>query len=361
MKNKKRNILITAIGYGGSNSLVNDIYNSNLNIDHYNFYGSNVNYETIARSCLKKNFLLPHATDSKYKKSLIRLIEEESIDLIIPNSDAEVGKISEIRDELKCKLFLPSKDPIKTSQNKYDLYLKLHKNNIPVPISRDITSFEDIEKALSDIGGNKFWIRPKTGSGSKGATWVNNIDQAISWIKLWVELRDYKIDQFTISEYLPGRDYCFQSTWKNGELLLAKMCERLSYYAGEQRLSGMSSTPSTALTVRDEQALDTVFRAIKAITKKANGNISFDLKGNENGEMCITECNIGRFCMITSIFNRTGRYNMAEMYIRAAFDEEIDIQDPIDISEGHYLLRELDILPTIIHKDKIRSFAKSYL
>ena len=87
---------------------------------------------------------------------------------------------------------------------------------------------ENLIKNPSD----KFWIRTRSGAGSIAATWVNNGEQAKSWIKLWVELRGFELTNFTISEFLPGRDYAFQSVWKNGNLLVAKLAERLVYYMG---------------------------------------------------------------------------------------------------------------------------------
>jgi hypothetical protein len=37
---------------------------------------------------------------------------------------------------------------------------------------------------------------------------------------------------FTLSEYLPGRDFAAQSVWREGRPVLVKTFERLSYDAG---------------------------------------------------------------------------------------------------------------------------------
>ena len=47
---------------------------------------------------------------------------------------------------------------------------------------------------------------------------------------------------FLLSEYLPGRDFGCQSVWKDGELVLIKTYERLSYL-------GMGSQPSRVSSV----------------------------------------------------------------------------------------------------------------
>jgi carbamoyl-phosphate synthase large subunit len=181
-----------------------------------------------------------------------------------------------------------------------------------------------------------------------GATWINTAEQARNWVKLWVELRGFNVSDFTISEFLPGRDYAFQSVWKNGELRVAKMVERLSYVMGRNRLSNMSSTPAVARTIRDTATLDTVFAAIRAVSSRPHGNYNLDLKGNVDGVMCVTEFNIGRFCMITPIFDLTGRHNTADVHVASALDLPLTIQDPVDIEEDVYLIRELDTEPLII-------------
>ena len=191
---------------------------------------------------------------------------------------------------------------------------------------------------------------------------MDTAKQAKAWISLWTELKGYSVDQFTVSEFLPGRDLAVHTMWKDGDLQILKMCERLEYFLGALRLSGMSSTPAVGRTVRDDAAIEIVTRAARAICDRPHGNFNFDLKGRRTGEWCVTECNIGRFFMITPIFDRTGAHNTAELYIRLAFGEEVDIADPIDIEEGQYLLRDLDMEPTIIGESgldalRVRAFS----
>jgi carbamoyl-phosphate synthase large subunit len=124
----------------------------------------------------------------------------------------------------------------------------------------------------------------------------------------------------------------------------------------------MSSTPAVAKTIEDKKSLEVIFKAVSLLSEKPHGNFNFDLKGRENGEMCITECNVGRFCMITPIFDRTGKHSTVEYYIRSAFGElNENIKNPIDIEEGVLMLRELDTLPTIIRETDIdEKIVKNY-
>jgi carbamoyl-phosphate synthase large subunit len=235
------------------------------------------------------------------------------------------------------------------------MYEVLYEAGIPVAKSSELRKYEDIDEFMTRFPGDRYWVRPRRGSGSMGATWVKNAEQARAWINLWLEMRGFELNDFIVSEFLPGRDYAFQSVWRNGELVVAKLAERLAYIMARNRLSNMSSSPAFARTVRDDNALKTIFKSIHAVSRTPHGNYCMDLKGNAKGEMCITEFNIGRFMMITPIFDLTGKYNTADIYVRCALDEEINIADPIDIEENVYLIRGLDTLPTIIRQNELEN------
>ena len=351
---KKRHILVTGAGGGGSNNLIRSLRGSSLDLE---IFGSNLDPLILAKSQATHNFLLPTATDKAYGERIKKLIESQSIDLVIPNSDREIKALSDLRDQLPCRLFLPDRETVKICQNKYKMYEVLSQHDIHIAKSYDLTRLDDLQVAFEGLKntGERVWIRLKQGSGSKGATWVKTIDQARAWIELWRDLRGYDPSSFMVCEFLPGRDYAFQSIWREGELVVAKMCERLSYFMGENRLSGMSSTPQVAKTIRDNEAFTTICKAIYLINPKPHGNYNFDMKGDIDGNMCVTEINIGRFCMITPIFDLTGQVNTAEAYVRSAFGEEVPCDDRFDVEEDMYMLRDLDSLPDIVSGASIRS------
>ena len=343
------NIIVTGAGSGGAENLIRSLRNGSLDL---RIYGSNMDSFLLAKSSADVRISLPGCNEEGYIDNLNRIIDKENIELIIPNNDSEVGKISQERNKLSCNIFLPSNETVQVCQDKLQLHNALEKSNIHQARSLGIKSLVDIDHFMKTNPGERYWIRPRRGSGSMGATWVKNSKQAANWIELWVDLRGMKITDFMVSEFLPGRDYAFQSVWKDGKLLVAKLVERLSYIMARNRLSNMSSSPATARTLRDENALETIFKAIKSVSEIPNGNYNLDLKGRADGIMCVTEFNIGRFCMITPIFDNTGKYNTAEIHVKAALDMAVDIYDPIDIEEDVYLLRELDTLPTILRRSE---------
>ena len=349
----KRKILITGAGGGGSNNLIRSLRTSSLDLE---ICGSNLDPFILAKSKADENFILPPASEPNYIDDLLYRIQKERIDLVIPNNDREVRRISDEREKISCRLFLPPRDVVELCQDKFEMHLKLSAAGLSTAKSLPINDYDDIEPAIRVLAdtGDRFWIRPRRGSGSKGATWVENAEQAKSWISLWAELRGYPVNTFTISEFLPGRDYAFQSIWYNGRLVVGKMCERLSYFFGANQLSGMSSTPAVARTVRDEHAIETALRTIHTICEYPHGIFNLDMKADSAGIMNVTECNIGRFFMITPIFDRSGEINTAETYVRCAFGEALDFREEIDIEEDIYLLRDLDTEPMVVSGRIIR-------
>jgi carbamoyl-phosphate synthase large subunit len=166
-------------------------------------------------------------------------------------------------------------------------------------------------------------------------------------------MRGVPVEDFTLCEFLPGRDFNVQALSSKGSLVLIKMCERLSYLNADHHPSGMASTPALAKTVWEPAAIETCRAALRAIDPEATGVFSLDLKEDASGVPCITEINAGRFCMITNIHDFTGRYNMAATYVKLAFGEPAGIDNPYDAAGEHYLVRDLDTLPTILPADAL--------
>jgi len=353
-----KKVLITGAGGGGSNNLIRDLKKVNKNIT---VIGTNIDRFQVAKSIADKSYLISVSTDTKnYLKEINKLIKEEGVALIIPNNDREVGILSENREKVTTRLFLPEKKAVSICQDKWELYCLLKKHNIPQALTFKINTINDIQDTFNMmVNYDQYWIRPVKGSGSKGATRVKTKEQAVFWIKYWNDIRGINIDQFTISEFLPGRDLAVQSTWKKGKLILMKIVERLSYYGGDARPSGMSSTPQLAKTVRIDEVINLCQKVAKLVSDNPNGNFNFDLKQNSDGIFCITEINIGRFCMITPIFDLSGKYNMIDTYIKLALDEKINIDNPIDIEENVYLIRELDTEPLILREKEIDPFVNT--
>lgn len=344
-------VLVTGAGTGLTNNLIRSLRSNRHDLQ---IFGCHHDCFVLAKSNADRSFLAPNPAAERFADVIRQVIEAQQIALIIPHSDHDTLAIAKIRDSLPCRVFLPATWVIELCQDKYELSKVLTTKSIPVPITFPVRSREDVIEIFGRQGHPPLlWCRTRTGSGSRAATKVKDAEQAWNWIRYWNEMRGVAIDEFTLSEYLPGRDFNVQGLWHDGGAMLIKMCERLSYLDGANRPSGMSSTPALAKTVRDEEALELCERAIQAIDSSASGVFNFDLKQDVNGRSRITEINAGRFAMITNIYDFTGEHNMARCYVRLALGGSLDIKQRRDVTIDYYLIREYDTYPDIVHIDDV--------
>lgn len=358
-----RRVLVTAAGGGASNNLIRGLRKSDLPVF---VVGTSIDKYYLARSLADRNYLVPRGdAGDTYIEAIKQVVVKEDIDLVIANNDAEVGPISKHRERLGARVFLPSYETIELCQDKFALNKHLSSEGIRVAETFGVHSMEEIEEIFHHLGGDLLWCRIRRGSASKGSLPVRSPRQARFWVEYWREMRGVPVDMWLLSEYLPGRDYAFQSLWQDGELVIAKTCERLSYLVGEWMPSGTSSTPRVGKLLNNPMVDAVCTRAIKSIDAKATGMFCVDLKEDRDGTPCITEINIGRFFMITPVFNSVGRYNMADLYLRLAFGERVTVSDEerfSDIgSEAVFLVRELDNEPAVFTAEEIEQKYTSLL
>lgn len=304
----------------------------------------------LQNSAAEWNYLIPEVSSARFETALHHIIAEESIHLVIPNSDLDVLAISELKAPLGCRTFLPSKAAIELCQDKYDLTEFLSHRGIPVAQTYAVDALTKIEEIFLRFPSHpQLWCRSRRGTGSVGAAPVRTPEQARSWIRYWEDVRGLPAGSFTISEYLPGRDLMVQCLFKNGIPVMAKMFERLSYHTLNAVPSGVSSMAAIAKMVFEPAVLQSCIRAMVALDPAASCIYFADLKENRDGQACITEINAGRFSNLPAIHDQSGQDNMCLAYVLCAFDEAVEFQQPCGRAEDCYVLRGVDSLPVVLH------------
>jgi carbamoylphosphate synthase large subunit len=347
----KRRLLFTGAGTGSGSSLLRSLRAGDPSLF---VVGCHADRFVLKKSSADRNYLVPISTHPSFADALLQIIEAEQIDLLIPNSEVDVTVVSGFRDRIPCRLFLPRQALIELCLDKCAFATFLQSRGVPVPVTYPVTDLGTIEELFRKLGSHRrLWCRMRTGTGSMAAIPVTNPEQTRSWIRYWEQMRGVPAASFTLSEYLPGRDYSLQCLWKDGTLILAKMSERLSYFGGGSHPSGVSSTPALAKTVFEPRVVDVCSQAIRALDERASGIFCCDIKENTEGVPCITEINAGRFAMITNIYDLVGKHNMATTFVRLALGEPVEIREEYDVTPDYYLVRDLDTLPGIFHAEEL--------
>jgi carbamoyl-phosphate synthase large subunit len=342
-------LLVLEAGSSASNNLIRSLKTGDPSLV---IVGCNASRFVLKKSAADRNYVLPNLSGS-FASALRRIVKAERIELVIPTNDADVFKISELRNKLRCRTFLPRKSVIERCQDKYDLTKFLRQRGIPAPLTYPITNVAKVEVLFRRFKSRaQLWCRIRAGSGSYGAIPVKTPEQVKSWIAYWERMRAVPPRSFTLSEYLPGRDFCVQCLWNKGTLVLAKMAERITYLDTGSP-SGVSSMPALAKTAYEPHVVEVCEKAIRALDAKASGVFFIDIKESERGEPCITEINAGRFATMTNIHDLAGKHNMAATFVHLALGKQVKIRKASDFAEGYYLVRSVDTLPAVIREDEL--------
>ncbi|MEM3463633.1 MAG: ATP-grasp domain-containing protein [Candidatus Bathyarchaeia archaeon] len=350
-----KKILVT--GAGGPAG-VNFIMSLRIAPEKTRVVGTEANEYYLYLAPVETRYLVPKAMDANYIDRLNEIIRKESIDFVHAQPDVEVAVISEKREKLDARTFLPSKDAVRKCQDKLESAKIWRKNDIPVAQVMEIRSESDIEKAFEALG-TPIWIRARHGAGGRGSTTAYNRETALAWINYW---KARKMSwEFIAQEYLPGRNLGFHSLWKDGELIVSMARERLEYIYPNLAPSGVTGTPSVQKTIHSEVVNDVGTKAVLAIDPNFSGIACVDLKENRNGTPCVTEINAGRMFTTSFFFSYASKVlrkdyyaNIPYLYLKLAYDEKIPKIPKFNVlPENIYWIRHIDAPAKLVKDGKI--------
>ena len=344
-------VLVTGAGTGLGNNVMRSLRAANPRLL---IVGCHHDRFELRKSPADRNYLVTRAGGRGFVASVRRVVAAERVDVVVPATDADVRAVSQARRRLGCRVFLPRHGVIERCQDKYAVTRFLRARGVPAPLTYPVRDLRTVARVFNRLPRAPLaWCRARSGSGSFAATFVQTAAQARAWIAYWRDLRDVPPADFTLCEYLPGRDFGCQSLWQDGRLVLAKTFERLAYFAAGNQPSGVSSVASLAKSVVEPRVVEVCAAAVRALDARTSGLYCIDLKENAASVPCITDVNVGRFSLTTGLYDLVGKHNMAGGYVRLALGEAVDFGDAYDRVEDHYLVRDVDTLPEIFHADDL--------
>ena len=179
------NILISSVGLETSVNLIRYFKKAGDTVT-----GMDINsYGYTSGSILSDKYIqgaIPMAPD--YIDKVCGIIEENNIDIFIPNNDFEVLKIAEKIDRIPCKCVIPDIDTVKVIRDKLVCSRKMEELGFRVPT---FLKKED--------EGNKI-LRDRIGVGSKGITYYANgaivpvFDPGTSFLQKTIKGQEYTVD-----------------------------------------------------------------------------------------------------------------------------------------------------------------------
>jgi glutathione synthase/RimK-type ligase-like ATP-grasp enzyme len=306
-----RRILVT--GAGGSPA-TNFVRSLRAAPEPVHLIGTDADKFCLQRAETDARFLVPPAGDPAFLEVLNTIIERERVDLVHAQNDAEVAFISEHRDQVEARLFLPARETIRTCSDKFLSFERWRVAGLTVPDTVLIRTEGDLKEAFERFGG-ALWLRATTGAGGRGSLPVQDYDTARSWLdfqKGW--------GTFTAAELLEPDSTTWMSIWYDGELVVAQGRRRLYWELSRVAPSGVTGVTGAAVTIADAVLDDIAERAVLAIDPRPHGLFGVDLTYDGSGLPNPTEINVGRFFTTHQFFTALG-LNMPDIYVKLAFGE----------------------------------------
>jgi predicted ATP-grasp superfamily ATP-dependent carboligase len=337
-----RRILVTGAGGSAASNFVRSL---RLADEPYAIVGADVSPYHLELADVDARYLLPAVGEPDYLDAVNRLIEAERIDLVHAQPDGEVAFLSRHRDEVAARTLLPADATIELCQDKARFAEAVRAAGLPGPEFAAVGSEAELRSATEAIVSRhgRAWLRATRGAGARAALPVSSATQAAAWVRYWVEEKDLGWDDFMVTQFLPGREFAFQSLWDRGRLVTSQARERLAYLFGHLVPSGQTSTPSLARTVRRADVNELAIAAIRALDPEATGVFCADLKEDAAGRPLLTEINAGRF-FTTSNFLATAGLNMPHLYVKLAFGDPLpELPETDALEEGLYWVRMVDM------------------
>tara|TARA_B100001121_G_C18604508_1_gene581151 strand:+ start:143 stop:1141 length:999 start_codon:yes stop_codon:yes gene_type:complete len=326
------NVLLTGAAGAIGMDLAFSFYHAKVNV--FATEADNDNRSLVSKNCkyYNKVFKAPRAGDDNYIDTINKIISEESIDLVIPNPDVEIGFISKIRENINSSLFLPSDKTVQILLSKSETAQRI--GNL-APKTFNVDSEDDLSTAISSE--EVVWLRPKTGAGGKGSLVVSDSKFGWMWIKYWKE-RGFS-STWIAQEYLTGRNYNVTLIFnRNSKLCGMGMLERLGYIHEAISPTGITGDVRLAKTVKLDKIVDVAKKAVSMIDSNPVGIFSVDLMGEK-----VSEIN-PRFAGRPRLYTLSGANFPAHIV-----DMELNGNSfYLESNDGYKLIRQVDIEPVAI-------------
>src|SRR3954465_14510599 len=114
-----RRILVTGAGGAAGTNFVRSL---RLSGEPFHLIGIDCDKFYLQRAETDERHLMPKSGSPDYLPLLNDLVERTEADLVFAQPDVEIEVLSERREEVRTRLFLPAKETIRTCLSKYASY-----------------------------------------------------------------------------------------------------------------------------------------------------------------------------------------------------------------------------------------------
>lgn len=297
----------------------------------------------------------PKATEDTYWPFINELIIKQKINFAFVQPESEViewGKYFEINGTFPSHVFIP---PVKLASVLIDKskMAEILEGTEYIPKTMRVSQSDLRLSEVATYIKYPCWIRAITGSGALGSLKVENRENLKSWLIVNREIND-----FTVSEFLPGRHLATQMLYFDGEYIKGASLECVEYVMANIAPSKVTGNTSFGRFINEDRILDFCNDCIRFICNKLNikahGVLSFDLKEDLDKNLKVTEVNI-RHMAYTGVMAQVG-FDLIQDTITILEDgnaNKIMRQPYFRYDKPYVFLRDVDTEPVVLNSEDV--------
>jgi biotin carboxylase len=326
----------------------------------YRVVGADASAAKLHLSEADERVVIPRTTENGYADAVVAAVERYGCDVVHAQPDPDVLAIGRLRGEIPATTYLPAQGALELAADKLAFTSRLRDATVAVPETTAFSETDDIASVTAKLLAEheRVWVRARRGAGARASLPVRNGAQAEAWVRWWIDERGLQASDFMASEFLPGREFAYQSVWQDGELIAGQSRERLEYLYGHLTPSGQTSTPAVARTVAEPEIDALAQDAIRALDPAPRGAYCVDIKESDDGTAKVTEINAGRFFTTSNFFAAAG-LNMPDMLVRCAIGERPPRYGSSPLPPDLFWIRMVDMGYVLVPGDALDAWPRS--
>jgi carbamoyl-phosphate synthase large subunit len=327
----------------------------------YRVVGADASAVKLHLSGADERIVIPRASDDGYADAVLAAVERYGCDVVHPQPDPDVLAIGSMRSDIPAATYLPDQASLELAADKLTFNSRLRDAGVPAPASMPFSELADVAPATAKLltEHDRVWVRARRGAGARASLPVHTGLQAEAWVRWWIEERGLQASDFMASEFLPGREFAYQSVWQDGELVAGQSRERLEYLYGHLTPSGQTSTPAVARTVNEPAIDELAQHSIRAVDAEPRGAYCVDIKESGAGSAKVTEINAGRFFTTSNFFAVAG-LNMPDLLVRCALGERPPRSASSPLPSDLFWIRMVDMGYALVPGDALDTWPRPH-
>jgi len=161
-------ILLTAAGSPGTAALVRALRENGER--DVRIIGVDMNERSVGAHLCDSFSVVPASSDPAFIPSLARIVEQEGVDLVIPQSSFDLPALAAARDDFAVRVLVSSAETVRRSNDKAETYALLRELGVAAPDFRRVRGAYAVGAAATELGypERDVAVKPVFSSGSRG-------------------------------------------------------------------------------------------------------------------------------------------------------------------------------------------------